>query len=85
MEINGKNSIESIVDAGLSIITMSEDVCHKLSLMYNPSICFPMQSANGGINKSLGLAQNVPCEVGNIALYMQIRIIRDPAYNILLC
>jgi hypothetical protein len=33
---------------------------------------------------SLGLAQNVPCEIGNITLYMQIHIIRNPAYNILL-
>ncbi|KAF8221059.1 hypothetical protein L208DRAFT_1330261 [Tricholoma matsutake] len=84
MNVNGRNPVESIVDLGSSIITMSEEVCHKLGLAYDPSIHIPLQSANGGIDQSLGLAWNVPCEVGSITLYMQIHIICNPAYDILL-
>ena len=84
MNINGSNKIESVVDPGSSIIAMSEEVCHELGLPYDPSIRLPMQSANGGIDETLGLARNVPCEIGNITLYMQIHIIRNPAYEILL-
>jgi hypothetical protein len=43
-----------------------------------------MQAANGGIDETLGLARNVPCKLGSITLFMQVHIIRDPAYNILL-
>jgi hypothetical protein len=43
-----------------------------------------MQSANGGIDETLGLARNIPCDLGSIILYMQVHIVRDPAYNILL-
>jgi hypothetical protein len=43
-----------------------------------------MQSANGEIDKSLGLARNVPCTVGPVTLYLQIHVIRAPAYDILL-
>jgi hypothetical protein len=84
MDINSKNTVESVVDPGSSIIAMSEDICHELSLAYDPSIHLPMQSANGGIDKTLGLARNVPCELGSITLFMQVHIIHDPAYNILL-
>ena len=63
---------------------MSEEVCHELRLTYDPSIHIPLQLANGGIDESLGLVRNVPCEVSSITLYMQIHIIRDPAYDILL-
>jgi hypothetical protein len=84
MDINGKNTVESIVDPGSSIIAMSEDICHELGLAYDPSIRLPMQSANGGIDKTLGLARNIPCELGSITLFMQVHIIRDPAYDILL-
>jgi len=84
MNVNGRNPVESVVDPGSSIIAMSEEVCHELGLAYDPSIRIPLQSANGGIDESLGLARNVPCEVGTITLYMQIHIIRDPAYDILL-
>ncbi|KAF8234342.1 hypothetical protein L208DRAFT_1550057 [Tricholoma matsutake] len=84
MNVNGRNPVESIVNLGSSIIAMSEEVCHKLGLAYDPSIHIPLQSANGGIDQSLGLAWNVPCKVGSITLYMQIHIICNPAYNILL-
>ncbi|KAF8232157.1 hypothetical protein L208DRAFT_1273442 [Tricholoma matsutake] len=84
MNINGRNPVESVVNPGSSIIAMSEEVCHKLVLAYDPLIHIPLQSANGGIDQSLGLAWNVPCKVGSITLYMQIHIIHDPAYNILL-
>jgi hypothetical protein len=63
---------------------MSEDICHELGLAYDPTIRLPMQSANGGIDETLGLARNVPCEIGSIILYMQIHIIHDPTHDILL-
>ncbi|KAF8219081.1 hypothetical protein L208DRAFT_1343549, partial [Tricholoma matsutake] len=84
MNVNSINPVQSVVDPGSSIIAMSEEVCHELCLAYNPSIHIPLQSANGGIDKSLGLARNVPCKVGMITIYMQIYIIRNPAYDILL-
>ncbi|KAF8225525.1 hypothetical protein L208DRAFT_1305936, partial [Tricholoma matsutake] len=84
MNVNSRNSVESVVDLGSSIIAMSEEVCHELSLAYDPLIHIPLQLANGGIDQSLGLAWNIPCKVSSITLYMQIHIICDPAYNILL-
>ena len=43
-----------------------------------------MMSANGGVDQSLGLARNVPFLVGDITLYLQVHILRKPAYDILL-
>ena len=63
---------------------MSEEVCHELSLSYDPSIHLNMQSANGTVDQSLGLARNVPFFIGNLTLYMQVHVIRNPAYDILL-
>ncbi|KAF8219639.1 hypothetical protein L208DRAFT_1062899, partial [Tricholoma matsutake] len=84
MDVHGNNQVESIVNPGSSIISMAEDVCHKLGLAYNSSIRLLMQSANGTVDETLSLACNVPCDLGGITLYMQIHIIWDPAYNILL-
>jgi hypothetical protein len=84
MNVNGHTNIESVVDPGSSIVAMSEDICHELGLAYDPQIRLPMQSANGGIDETLGLARNVPCDLGSIVLYMQFHIVRDPAYDILL-
>src|ERR1700677_5095624 len=43
-----------------------------------------MVSANGGVDQILGLACNVLFLVGNIMLYLQVHILRSPAYDILL-
>jgi hypothetical protein len=82
--IQGSNPIESVVDPSSSIIMMSEEVCHMLSLIYNTLVIIDLQSANSGIDHSLGSAHNVPCKIGRIMLYVQIHIIHNPAYNILL-
>ena len=82
--INNKSKVESIADNGCQIVAMSEAVCHDLALIYDPTVVLNMESANGEINPSLGLARNVPCQIGNITLYLQIHVIREPAYDILL-
>jgi hypothetical protein len=82
--VDNQETIECIIDPGCQIIAMSEAVAHDLGLIYDPSIRLNMQSANGEIDLSLGLARNVPCSIGGITLYLQIHVIRDPAYDILL-
>jgi hypothetical protein len=63
---------------------MLEDVCMELVLIYDPSIVLNMQSVNGEVNRSLGLARNIPMQIGNITLYVQIHIICNLVYDILL-
>jgi len=76
--------VECIIDPGSQVIAMSEAVCHNLGISYDPDITLKMQSANGEIDRTLGLARNVPCHIGKITLYLQIHVIRSPAYDILL-
>ena len=84
MKVNGTADIEAILDPGSQIIAMSEAVCLDLGLIYNPTIRLNMESGNGQINLSLGLARNVPCKIGDMTLVLQIHVVRSPAYNILL-
>ncbi|KAG5634014.1 hypothetical protein H0H81_003877 [Sphagnurus paluster] len=63
---------------------MSEEVCHELKIKYDPSVILNMQSANGCLDPLLGLACNVPCTISDLTLYLQIHVIHNPAYNILL-
>ena len=82
--IDNQQQVEAIVDGGSQIIAMSEAVCHELALIYDPTITLRMQSANGAITPSLGLARNVPFRIGDIILYLQVHILRNPAYDVLL-
>ncbi|KAJ7091763.1 hypothetical protein C8R44DRAFT_891329 [Mycena epipterygia] len=82
--IDNREQVECIVDGGSQIIAMSEMVCHELALSYDPRIILRMQSANGSVSPSLGLARNVPFRFGDITLYLQVHIVRNPAYDVLL-
>jgi hypothetical protein len=84
MVIDNREEVEGIIDPGSQIIAMLEAVCHDIGLAYDLSIKLNMQSANGKIDQSLGLSRNVPCKINTITLYLQIHIIRSPAYDILL-
>ena len=63
---------------------MSEGVCHRCGIDYDPRIRLEMQSANGEVDMSLGLARNVPVRFGSVLVYLQIHVIRSPAYDVLL-
>lgn len=82
--VDNKEFVEAIIDPGSQITAMSEDVCHALHLPYDPTIVVNMQSANGEVDKSLGLVRNVPFCVADIVLYLQVHVIRNAAYDILL-
>ncbi|KNZ76625.1 hypothetical protein J132_09370 [Termitomyces sp. J132] len=84
MLIDNKEEVECIHDSGSQIISMSAEIASDIGLSYNPNIVLNMQSANGTMDQSLGLARNIPCTIGNITVYLQIHVLQSPAYDILL-
>ncbi|KAG6892936.1 hypothetical protein C0992_011831, partial [Termitomyces sp. T32_za158] len=77
LTVDNKSEVEAIVDSGLQIISMSADVANKLGIIYdyNPTIHLNMQSANRTVDRSLGLAKNVECMIGDLTFYLQIHIL----------
>jgi hypothetical protein len=82
--IDHSQKTECILDPGCQIIAMSEATCNELGLAYDPSIILNMESANGNINPSLGLARNVPFQIAKLTFYLQVHIVHSPAYDVLL-
>ncbi|KAG6886614.1 hypothetical protein C0992_003177 [Termitomyces sp. T32_za158] len=82
--VDSRQEVEAIVDSGSQIISMSAEIANELGISYDPGIVLNMQSANGTIDRSLGLAKNVPCMIGDLIFYLQIHILWSPAYDILL-
>jgi hypothetical protein len=82
--VNNIGRVECVVDPGCQVIAMSEDVCNRMMICYDPTLVVQMVSANGTLDYSLGLARNVPFQFGEITLYLQIHVLRGPAYDVLL-
>ena len=82
--INKYGQVESLLDGGSQIVSMDSEVAKKLAVSWDPDIIIQMQSANRMVERTLGLARNVPFSFGGITIYLQVHIIKDPVYKVLL-
>src|SRR5271168_2649085 len=82
--INGVGEVESLLDSGSQIILMVRMVAQKLEISWDPDITIEMESANRSLEKTLGVAKNVPLACGGITVYLQVHIMSNPAYKVLL-
>jgi len=82
--INKYGQVESLLDGGSQIVSMDSEVAKKLAVSWDPDITIQMQSANRTVERTLGLARNVPFSFGGITIYLQVHVIKDPVYKVLL-
>ena len=82
--INGVGHVESLLDPGSQIVSMSKEVATELHVTWDPDIVVHMESANKALDKTLGLAKNVPFVFGPITVYLQVHVIEKVAYKVLL-
>jgi hypothetical protein len=82
--VNSQGPIECVLDSSSQIVLISLEQARVCGLVWDPTINIFMQSANGQLEKSMGLARNVGFRWGDLKIYLQVHIIRNPAYKILL-
>jgi hypothetical protein len=82
--INGVGEVESLLDGGSQIVSMSRAVATALQVTWDPDITVHMESANKSLEKTLGLAKNVPFVFGPITVYLQVHVIEKVSYKVLL-
>jgi hypothetical protein len=82
--INNVGEVESLLDGGSQIVSMSKEVAVELEIPWDPDITVQMQSANRTLEQTLGLAKNVPFLFGHITVYLQVHVMGRPAYKVLL-
>ena len=82
--INSVGEVESLLDGGSQIVSMAKDIAVDLKIPWDPDITVQMQSANSSLEETLGLAKNVPFLFGNITVYLQVHVMKRPAYKVLL-
>lgn len=82
--VNHTGQEECLLDSGSQIVSMGKEVATTLGLTWDPNIRINMESASSHIEKTLGLARNVPFTVGGITIYLQVHILENPPYKVLL-
>ncbi|KAE9391347.1 hypothetical protein BT96DRAFT_832182, partial [Gymnopus androsaceus JB14] len=84
MAVVGECPIHCITDWGCSIIAMLVAMCNVLGVMFDPTCCIPLQSANGKMDCTLGIARDISFCFGRVTAILQVHIVNSPTYNVLL-
>ncbi|KAF9257238.1 hypothetical protein L218DRAFT_1006404 [Marasmius fiardii PR-910] len=74
---NSGQEVESILDRGSQIVAMDLAVAVGVGLHWDPDTVIHMQSANGLLKKTRGLARNVPFTFGDLTIYLQVHNYAD--------
>ncbi|EKM73230.1 hypothetical protein AGABI1DRAFT_18256, partial [Agaricus bisporus var. burnettii JB137-S8] len=82
--VNGVRNEEALLDNGSQIISMSRDAAIACQLAWDPDITINMQSANNQVQRTCGSAKDVPFSMGGITVYLQVHVMENPAYRVLL-
>ncbi|PBL01896.1 hypothetical protein ARMGADRAFT_861228, partial [Armillaria gallica] len=82
--VDGIQEVESILDEGCQVVAMSYDVWQKLGLPLDPTIKISLQSANNESDWSEGICHNVPFDFGGLEVLLQVHVVKNAAYDILL-
>ena len=84
MVINRTGQAECLVDNGSMIVSMSKAGAIQHGLTWDPSLSVNMESASNHLERTLGLARNVRFAAAGIAVFLQVHILENPPYRILL-
>jgi hypothetical protein len=82
--INGVGQEECLLDCGSQIVSMSKAVAVKMGLNWDPTVRVNMESASNHVEKTLGLARNVGFLIGGVTIFLQVHILENPPYGVLL-
>ncbi|PIL33987.1 hypothetical protein GSI_03695 [Ganoderma sinense ZZ0214-1] len=84
-KVNDTAEVECVLDGGSQIVAISEHCCNRLRIPVDTSADLPIQSANGAVNKTIGIARNIPVQLpGDIIVYLQMYVVKTTAYEVLL-
>ena len=75
---------ECILDGGAQIVVMRRDVWERLRAPFAINKAIPMESANSGTHMTLGLLENHPVSLGPITIYLQIQVVENAPFEVLL-
>ena len=76
--------VVATVDDGSQIISIRQDMCEKIGLPIRSDKIMIMESANKSKDKTMGLLQDLKINIGGYDFYLQVQVMKDAPYEMLL-
>jgi hypothetical protein len=82
--VAGSEKVECVLDIWSQIVSIAKTLAECLGVVWDPDVHIYMQSANRQLKESEGLAHNVRFTFGDMTIHLQVHVIDQPVYQVLL-
>ena len=82
--VNGSTKIPAILDTGSQINVIRYDLVQSLRARINSQQLIEMEGANGTTNWTVGCAENLTLQVGDMSIKIHAHIVKHMSFEILL-
>jgi hypothetical protein len=81
--INGMR-VEALADDGSQILSIRKDIWERIGTPIRSDHVITMELANLSKNETMGLLQDLKVEIGGYNFYVQVQVVQDAPYKLLL-
>jgi len=82
--VNRVSKEEVLLDSRSQIVSMTKKVTTVNKVAWDPNLSIQMQSANGSFSRTCRLARNVPFTLGEVTVLLQVHIMEEVPYTVLM-
>jgi len=82
--VSSSVKIPAIFDTGLQIIVIRQDIIQLLRVYINMQQLIKMEGANGATNWTVGCAENLTLQVGDVSFKIHAHVVKDASFGLLL-
>jgi len=82
--VNGVSEKEVLLDSESQIVSMTKKVAAANKVAWDPNLNIQMQSANGSLFRMCRLARNVLFTLGGVTVLLQVHIMEEVPYTVLM-
>jgi hypothetical protein len=76
--------VAGVLDPGSQIVVIRRDLAEEVNARINPNHLVEMEGANGATNWTLGCAENLTMQVGNVPFKIHAHVVEDAPFQLLL-
>jgi len=82
--VNSSLKSPAILDTGSQIIVIRHDIVQSLGFPINSQRLIEMEGANGATNWTVGCAENLPLQVGDVTIKVHAHVVKHASFSLLL-
>ena len=82
--VGGHNTEAGVIDPGSQIVAIRKDLADEVAACINPGVRLEMEGANGATNWTLGCAEHLTMQVGDVSFTLHAHVVKHAPFHLLL-